>query len=1142
MKVWLRRLLNVRPEEGRRTALLYILFLLLILGSVWGETTAEALFLAKIGTGAYPYRFIAEAVVTLAFTLVYTAFVDRMDNTRLLVAICGIAALSLLLARVLLIYQLPVAYYLFYLIGCTVRVILAVHSWTYVSDFYDTRAARRIFPLIGSSGRIAGLLGGAALRFAVIPTVQAENVPYVWIGLLLVGAWLALRIPRPVPAEGAPAPAAVQTEGALKNFREGWRSVRELRLLQLLAVGTTLMTILLALFNFQVDYIFSQTYQGADELAGLFGLLRSLADGIALPFQLFLLTRIVNRVGVGWANLFYPLLAVGSYGLLAVFPLFPLAVLGLFVQKGFRSGVRNPLDNMLYNGVPRSVKGRARAFINGILVPVATLFSGLILFLVPQGRALSWPLLTLGGTVGLGYLVVTWYVRRAYSQALVETLSAEEADLYRLAGTEWDAADRAALTHVLARLRESRDEGTIIFLAQLAYEIGDRDALPTLVERAAEGSPVVRAGILEIVGSNGLSDPYVRQLCTTSLADADPAVRRIALTVLEDQWRSESGAREGGQSLLALALDHLEDPDPGVRVRAISLLLRSGDLYYLTVAASALNELLAAADPALRALAISTLGEMGDSRFVRTLMPHLDDPSEGVRRAAAQAIAGGASPAAPPWVRDLTREAAQQALSDSAEAVRLAAVQTFDQLASSQDRPTLLRALQDDSVRVREIARQTLERMGPEVVNELEELLEAGSGRARESAIVALLHLSTEEYRSWADAEIRDGLDRIYRNLMQVKGLTHLRYSGAALAIHTIRDRNQALLAYIFRILTALHGAETVDVIQHNLRSTAAHARANAIEALEAITSPSVARLMAPLSDGVDGSGDIAALAQEAWNSDDEPRPRLTDPAVAVNALLTGQDPWLRAVGLYLVGEAGPSARAPDLIPQERCEQAVRVALGSSDRLVAESARYAAHRLGVSSGDRVDDGVIDNAYEGEDEDDDDEEEVLAMLSTIEKVIFLKEVPIFDEMTVAQLRMLAGIAEEITFDDDGVIFYEGEPGDTLYVVVSGRVGIEHKAKGGSESVARLATLEPRQYFGEMSIFDQAPRSASAIAIGATLLLSIRREPLIALVEGDPTLALELIRVLSQRLRDVNEELARKTKAAPRKLQKLYDQLM
>jgi CRP-like cAMP-binding protein len=165
-----------------------------------------------------------------------------------------------------------------------------------------------------------------------------------------------------------------------------------------------------------------------------------------------------------------------------------------------------------------------------------------------------------------------------------------------------------------------------------------------------------------------------------------------------------------------------------------------------------------------------------------------------------------------------------------------------------------------------------------------------------------------------------------------------------------------------------------------------------------------------------------------------------------------------------------------------------------------------------------------------------------MLSTVEKVIFLKEVSIFDEMPIAQLRSLAEIAEEVSYDSDDIIFHEGDPGGMLYVVVSGRVGLEHAAETGSGSVARLATLEARQHFGEMSIFDQAPRSASAIAVGQTLLLGIRREPLLALVEADPSMALDIIRVLSQRLREANEQLARKTKVAPRKLQKLYDELI
>jgi len=161
-----------------------------------------------------------------------------------------------------------------------------------------------------------------------------------------------------------------------------------------------------------------------------------------------------------------------------------------------------------------------------------------------------------------------------------------------------------------------------------------------------------------------------------------------------------------------------------------------------------------------------------------------------------------------------------------------------------------------------------------------------------------------------------------------------------------------------------------------------------------------------------------------------------------------------------------------------------------------------------------------------------------VLSTIEKVIFLKEVPFFQSMTVDQLRVLANVCEEEFFEEDVHVFDQGDPGGALYVVVNGRVGIEREGlrKG---SYARLATIESHSYFGEMTLFDNSPRSATAIVLQDTLTLRLRREPLIALARQHPDLSLELINVLSARLRETNNQIAKLTRSKPRKLQKLYD---
>ena len=159
---------------------------------------------------------------------------------------------------------------------------------------------------------------------------------------------------------------------------------------------------------------------------------------------------------------------------------------------------------------------------------------------------------------------------------------------------------------------------------------------------------------------------------------------------------------------------------------------------------------------------------------------------------------------------------------------------------------------------------------------------------------------------------------------------------------------------------------------------------------------------------------------------------------------------------------------------------------------------------------------------------------------VERAIFLKQVPFFAGMTVDQLRTLAGIAEEQYYDEGEKVFAEGDPGEAMYVVVRGRIGIERHPKRGR--VQRLETLKARQYFGERSIFDGAPHENRAVALDQVHLLTIRRDPLLILIRRSPDLSLSLVTVLSQRLREADSKLAAKTRVTPDKVMKLYDRLI
>ena len=151
------------------------------------------------------------------------------------------------------------------------------------------------------------------------------------------------------------------------------------------------------------------------------------------------------------------------------------------------------------------------------------------------------------------------------------------------------------------------------------------------------------------------------------------------------------------------------------------------------------------------------------------------------------------------------------------------------------------------------------------------------------------------------------------------------------------------------------------------------------------------------------------------------------------------------------------------------------------------------------------------------------------MTVLEEVIFLKQVPFFQEMSTSDLRVLASISEEATYEAGQPIVTQGTRGDALYVIVSGRVAIQRRKHAATEAtLTDLATLGPRDYFAEMSLFDDEPHSADVTALTNTQVIKMRRAPLMALVKRQPDLALGLIKVLSRRLRQANAALAKKQK--------------
>lgn len=134
---------------------------------------------------------------------------------------------------------------------------------------------------------------------------------------------------------------------------------------------------------------------------------------------------------------------------------------------------------------------------------------------------------------------------------------------------------------------------------------------------------------------------------------------------------------------------------------------------------------------------------------------------------------------------------------------------------------------------------------------------------------------------------------------------------------------------------------------------------------------------------------------------------------------------------------------------------------------------------------------------------------------------LTEVPIFALLDDQERATLAERVETVTFAAGTSLFHRGDPGDSLYVVKAGEVEIFFKNDTGERIVLETAT--PGHFFGEISLLDGGPRTASAFAKTDVELVVVDQGDLSELIQARPGAAMELLAATGRRLRETNEKL-------------------
>ena len=115
-----------------------------------------------------------------------------------------------------------------------------------------------------------------------------------------------------------------------------------------------------------------------------------------------------------------------------------------------------------------------------------------------------------------------------------------------------------------------------------------------------------------------------------------------------------------------------------------------------------------------------------------------------------------------------------------------------------------------------------------------------------------------------------------------------------------------------------------------------------------------------------------------------------------------------------------------------------------------------------------------------------------------------------------------------YENGQTIVRQGDPGEGMFVILAGEVEVVRLGPGGETP---LTTLKAGDLFGEMALFAKEPRSATVRAKGEARVLSVDKRAFMKRVHQDPSLAFDLLRRMSQRIRSLDEEVARLRNPAP-----------
>jgi len=1049
-------------------------------GALTARAAVDTLFFEYYTPHLLSVMYVGTSVVVGAVAYCFVRFVPRVSLSRMLIAsssFLGLAALMLRGALFLPWHWVRIVTYFWGDLTVNGSILL---FWSFFGQVFDFRRAKKLLGWVSAAGTLACIAAGFLIR----PFTEALGTPNLLIAVcfLMVGFaaavfYLSMKSRWQPDAPPRPSGPAVQLPGL--DYYLGLLKTQRVGSLALQVMVGTMVIIL-------VDYQFkavAQAHYHGPRLAAFFGDFYAAINIISLSIQLFALhlflqgKRLLTSLYVLPAGMILGGLSIVFSGAFAA------VLLTKLVAQTALFTIDSSAFQILYLGIKKQTRTQVRALVDGICKPAAIGITGAILVVI-SGAVKVYYL-----SIPSVLLCVEWILlaRRNYSlylSGLVESLNARLLDLAE-GSFSWRDKEVEEYTRRVLPTAKLEELPYLLSVVQQLEEVDWSDEIRSLLRRP---EPEVKIAALEhlIKGGKAGNLDDLTELARHPTAEVRrAAVRAVGL---------------GGEAVITPVRQSLDDTDPGVRAEAASALIDMGNFGGLLQGVVAVKDMLESEDKSYRVAVASPVSRLRVRGRTESLLRLLNDPEPEVRMAAL--LACGNNPDAalvPKVISQLWDNRTSGAAADTLIAL---GPLTAEYLFTHESTAELL-----DFFRRSTHLPAILERIGTRRALEvLQKVLDASGANASEGMIQAYCRLlqfqpSFEPFHAHWESVLRCQIDAAEKRKRLLAASTPL--AGNTFLLSVLREEYGTLAGNVFNLLGLRAPTVKMPAVYAHLRDGDEEQRSRAVEVLEHVIPlewQSAVRGLIETQLPPDGTTGITGLLSEAM------APEISTPVLLgvlyvaaqggspealplLNQILSHPEAVVRETALFaLAKKAAPGELAP------QCRE-LQADPSESVRRLAQSIQSGSH-MGPRQG---------------------ETDMIA----VEKMLFLRHVPLFSRMATSELTHVASVAREVTFPSGSRIIQEGEYGDHMFLIVDGQVLI----KRGEMPVKALG---PKDFFGEMSIIDGEPRSASAIAQADCLLLRIDKDDFLELLSTYNSAAISVLRALTQRLRDVLPALERAQK--------------